>query len=170
MCFSKRGQEWWNFILSSPKLRKKRFCTEKVIEKFDLSKFMEGKAQPNIPSTSISACGPRNRLLDYNSELALFRLAVEQQNYLILPKTDVFRVLLRLLPLRPPYTMWVQKWLNAFSHIPLLVYSYFHVSFVVRCFVKIKHKYVNIIKRFSVTVTNVANMLHSKNGEVHTGP
>jgi len=36
--------------------------------------------------------------------------------------------------------------------------------------VKIKHKYVNIIKRFSVTVTNVANMLHSKNGEVHTGP
>ena len=66
--------------------------------------------------------------------------------------------------------LYDQHFLNTFSHIPLLVYSYFHVSFVVRCFVKIKHKYVNIIKRFSVTVTNVANMLHSKNGEVHTGP
>ena len=66
--------------------------------------------------------------------------------------------------------LYDQHFLNTFSHIPLLVYSYFHFSFVVRCFVKIKHKYVNIIKRFSVTVTNVANMLHSKNGEVHTGP
>ena len=53
--FQGGGQQWWNFILPTPKLREKHFYTERLLAKYQISKSSGAKSLHPTPMEMISS-------------------------------------------------------------------------------------------------------------------